>query len=98
MLFRSTGIQGAATANQTVSHSIAYFAQGANSQTFSTATNTGATNLNFQTSMLSSFSGYRAYDIPFNSSLSAGDYWMAIQKSTAVATNLATLTKFTNNQ
>lgn len=99
MVYAITAQQGAATANQSVSQALTYFAEGLTTNTFSTSYATGATNLSINTNNLTAFTGNRWMDIPFNNSLASGMWWAGIQRSTATATTggAAGLSTMTNN-
>lgn len=75
---------GANTNQQTVSQAISYPVTGS-SATFGTSYNPGAS-INVSTTQLTQFNTNRFLDIPFATSLPAGAYWIAFQRSTATAT------------
>lgn len=78
---------GAASNNQTIYHNFTYpNSEGAAQGNYATNYNVNSTNYNISTTHLTSFNGFRWLDIPFATSLSAGDYWMGIAQSTATAT------------
>lgn len=67
---------------QTVRHSFSYPITGG-SATASGSTSSATAQMYMGTGDLSNFSGAKHFDIPFAASLGEGDYWMAIQRSTA---------------
>lgn len=74
---------GTGTAAQTLSYDITYPATG-NYSTYNTSYNPGNT-IALSTTQLTQFSGNRYMDIPFATSLAAGNYWIAFQRSSATA-------------
>jgi hypothetical protein len=87
MVFQVRVEIGAASNNQTVSHNFTYpSSEGGAQGNFATNYNVNSGSYNISTTHLTSFNSFRWFDIPFASSLSAGNYWMAIGESTATAT------------
>ncbi len=82
-----TSLSAAAVGSQyTVTYNITYPTQGTTSQyTTSYATSTGQ--YEFNTTILSLFSGGRFVDIGFSTLLTPGNYWMALGSSSAFASN-----------
>lgn len=74
-----------ATNSQFYTYSVTYPVTGS---TASTAVNTQSSlaNVNIATGQLSNFNSNRFLDIPFATSLSEGQYWIALQKSSSTAT------------
>jgi len=78
---------GAASNNQTVSINFTYPSQSGSAQgNYATNYNLTSSNYNISTTQLTSFNNSRWLDIPFLTSLSMGNYYMAIAESTAQAT------------
>lgn len=77
---------GAASNNQTCSHNITYPSEGAANNNFATNYNVNGASINISTTHLTSFSGIKWVDIPFVTSLSAGAYWMAVNRNNTTAT------------
>jgi hypothetical protein len=97
MVYAITGQQGANTNQQSVSHAFTYPGERGASATFSTSYSPGAASLNFSTTHLTAFTGFRWIDIPFNSSLASGQWWMGIQRiSSTAGTGPAGLSNLTN--
>jgi hypothetical protein len=87
MVFQVRVEIGAASNNQTVSHNFTYpSSEGGAQGNFATNYNVNSGSYNISTTHLTSFNSFRWFDIPFASSLSAGNYWMAVGESTATAT------------
>lgn len=90
MRYVVTGSIGAASNNQTVTQAVTIPAEGGYNNTFTTQYNTTLTSGTIVSSLLTLFNGARGLDLLFATSLPAGAYWMAIQRSTAVTTAGAT--------
>lgn len=87
---------GAASDNQTVSYAVTFPVTGSYFNS-STNYNVNAASVQVSTTHLSRFNGNRFLDLPFATSLPAGAYWMAFQKSSARATTGGQLNAATNN-
>ena len=87
MTYQVRGLIGAASNNQTVSQSISFAALGANTQNSSTAYNINSATQNISTTWMTFINAARFLDLPFAASLPAGEYWMAVQKSSATTTS-----------
>lgn len=88
MVLRIAHSLGAATGNQTVSYAVTYPVTGSYGN-FNTTYNPG-NSINISTTQNTQFSGNRYLDIPFATSLAAGNYWVAFQRSSATATTAGT--------
>jgi len=77
--------QGATSSNISVYHNFTYLVEGGTAA-FATSYATTQTNIPVSTTHLTAFTGFRFLDIPFVSSLSAGAYWIGLQRSSATAT------------
>lgn len=98
IVYAITGQQGAASANQTVSHAYTYPGEGGVYGNFATNYSPAAASLNFSTTHLTAFTGYKFIDIPFNTSLASGQWWIGVQRSSVSAQTGATaLANATNN-
>jgi hypothetical protein len=97
MVYAITGQQGANTNQQSVSHAFTYPGEAGASATFSTSYSPASAALNFSTTHLTAFTGFRWIDIPFNSSLASGQWWMGVQRISSTAqTGAANLSLLTN--
>lgn len=97
MVYAITGQQGNNTNQQSVSHAFTYPGEGGASATFSTSYSPAAASLNFSTTHLTAFTGFRWIDIPFNTSLGSGQWWMGVQRISSTAqTGAANLSLLTN--
>jgi hypothetical protein len=75
LLYRASATQAANSNNQTVAHVFSYFTEGITTATAATTfTIANTSNFNFTTNVLSLVSGIRMIDIPFATSLPAGEY------------------------
>lgn len=101
LLYQASATEGANSNAQTNNFVFSYFTEGVTSATAATTITAPASSVfNFTTNVLSNVSGIRMIDIPFATSLAAGAYWIAFQRSSATATTgLAAMTNVTlNNQ
>ena len=98
MVYAITAQEAANSNQQTVSHAFTYPSEGTGSSTFATNYSPAAASFNFSTTHLTAFTGFRFLDLPFATSLAAGNYWIAIQRASATAQTGATaLSLLTNN-
>ena len=72
--------------NQTVSQYLTYMAQGANTQNISTSYAVNSATANVSTTWMTMINANRFLDIPFAATLPAGNYWIALQKSSNTTT------------
>lgn len=101
LIYQASATQGANSNQQTQAFAFTWYSEGqTTSQNTYSITNVGASNFSFGTGVLSSVSGLRMIDLALATSLQAGDYWIAFQRSSATATtNLAGVTNVSlNNQ
>jgi hypothetical protein len=101
LLYQASATEGANSNAQTVAHVFSYFTEGITTATAATTfTIANSSNFNFTTNVLSLVSGIRMIDIPFATSIPAGEYWIAFQRSSNTATTgLAAMTNLSlNNQ
>lgn len=92
-LHQASATEGANSAAQTNNFVTSYFTEGVTSATgASTMTVAASSVFNFTNNAagLSNFTGYRMVDIPFATSLSAGEYWVAFQRSSTFGSTGAT--------
>lgn len=87
------GEVGAASNNQTIYYDVTYNAAGTTSS-FSTTYNVNSASIVFASSNIPTLSGSKFYDLPFSASLSPGNYWIALARSSATATTGGTLANF----
>lgn len=66
--------------NQSISQSYIYPSEGANTATFSTQYSVSTSNGPISTTHFTAFTAQRFLDIPFATSLSAGNYWLAFNR------------------
>ena len=85
MTMRISGSIGAASNNQTVFNEVGFPVTG-NTTSFATTYNVNSTSIVFSSTQFTQFNSNRFLDIPFATSLAAGNYWIALQKSIATAT------------
>jgi hypothetical protein len=88
---------GGASSNQTVANNVTFPSE---NSSYTAQTVYNVTNLSIQvsTTHLTALNSNRYLDLAFNSSLAAGAYWIALQRSTAVSTTgLAAFTNVTHN-
>ena len=90
MLFQISATEGANSNAQTVQYAFSYFTEGVTSATGTFTTTIASSVFNFSSTIFLSnigATGLRGIDIPFATSLPAGQYWIAFQKSSNTATS-----------
>jgi hypothetical protein len=101
LLYQASATEGANSNQQTNNFVFSYFTEGITTATAATTITAPASSVfNFTTNVLSVVSGIRMIDIPFATSLAAGEYWIAFQRSSAfTSTGLAAVSNVSlNNQ
>lgn len=73
---------GTAGSQYTVTFNISYPREGSNGSFYSTSYNVSSGTYNVSSLSMTLFTGPRWLDIPFNSSLSPGNYWLGLGRST----------------
>lgn len=96
MTYNVVGSIGAASNNQTVFQNFTFPIETATTN-FASTVSSNLSNQSIVSTNLTAFSGARFMDLAFNTSLAAGNYFIAFQKSSAVTTNLAALSNITAN-
>jgi hypothetical protein len=101
LIYHVSASQAASSTNQTNAFHFTWYSEGqtTSQDTYSITTPQSAA-FNFTTNVLSSVTGLRMIDIPFATSLPAGEYWIALQRSSAFgSTGLAAMSNLSlNNQ
>lgn len=85
-VFQWSFTAGAQGSRYTITQNVTYPVSGTTSAFQGNSAQSSA-NIGYSTNLLTNFTGLRFYDIPFAASLSAGNYWLVLGRSTNSASN-----------